>query len=85
MAALKERLIEQHKTRRLIYSNQMIRWDLIDWSRVIFIDEFKICSGECGRLYVWREDRTRYEERNLSLVSHNYRFSVSFITWYLSN
>jgi hypothetical protein len=76
VAAIKDRLRECHKTRRLSYANQMINWTLVDWSRVIFIDEFRISSGDSGRLWVCRENGTRYEERNITLVDRTFRFSV---------
>ncbi len=78
VAAIKDRLRKCHKTRRLSYAKQMINWTLVDWSRVIFI-EFRISSGDSGRLWVWRENGTRYEEQNIALVDHSFRFSVSFI------
>jgi len=79
VAAVKDRLREWHKIRRLTYANQMINWDLVDWSRIIFIDEFRMSSGDSGQLFVWREKGTRYEERNIALVNHTYRLNVSFI------
>ena len=82
MAAHKERLRPHHKQRRLAYAQNFLDWTLIDWSRVIFIDEFSICSGDRGRLWVWRLNGTRFEERNINLVSNVERYSVNFIAWY---
>jgi hypothetical protein len=79
VAAIKERLLEAHKERRLHYANGFVNWSLIDWSRVIFIDEFRISSGDRGKVYVWRVNGTRYEERNIALVNHTYRVNLSFI------
>ncbi|CAG2166115.1 unnamed protein product [Oppiella nova] len=79
VAAIKERLREFHKERRLIYAEQFVNWTLVDWSRVIFIDEFGISTGEGGRVWIWRTCGTRYDERNLALIQRTRRFSVSFI------
>ncbi len=81
MAALKERLSTFHRQQRLIYAEQFVNWTPVDWARVIFIDEFGIGSGDRGRLWVWRERGTRFEERNIATVSHTYRFKVYFIAW----
>ncbi len=81
MAAIKERLQAFHRERRLTYANQFINWNLIDWSRVIFIDEFIICTGDADRIWVWRTAGTRYDERNIALIQRTRRFSVGFITW----
>ncbi|CAG2173659.1 unnamed protein product, partial [Oppiella nova] len=79
VAAIKERLRDFHKERRLIYAEQFVNWTLVDWSRVIFIDEFGISTGEGGRVWVWRTRGTRYDERNIRLIQRTQRFSVSFI------
>ncbi len=79
VATIRDRLRECHKTRRLSYANQMINWTLVDWSRVIFVDEFRISSGDSGRLWVLRENGTRNEEQNIALVDRSFRLSVSFI------
>ena len=81
VAAIKERLLNFHRERRLNYAQQFIDWTLIDWSRVIFIDEFSICTGDGGRIWVWRENGTRYDERNIASIQNTHRFSVSFIAW----
>ncbi|CAG2176707.1 unnamed protein product, partial [Oppiella nova] len=63
VAAIKERLRDFHKERRLIYAEQFVNWTLVDWSRVIFIDEFGISTGEGGRVWVWHflEDSILHE------------------------
>jgi hypothetical protein len=78
VAAVKERLREWHKERRLVYANA-----ILDWARVIFIDEFTICSGDAGKLWVWRETGTRFDARNIAHVDNVYRHSVSFIALYV--
>ncbi len=79
VAAIKERLLQRHLVGRLTYANNMINWNLVDWSRGIFIDEFTIESGDRGRVWVWRLKGTRYESRNIATVNHTRRFKVSFI------
>ncbi len=79
IAAIKERLTDAHRIRRLIYAEQHINWNLINWALVLFIDEFSIESGEGGRLWVWRETNTRFAPQNVSSVSHTTRNKVSFI------
>jgi hypothetical protein len=81
VAAIKERLLENHRESRLIYAQNFINWTVIDWSRVIFIDEFSICTGDRGRIWVWRENGNRYDERNIALIQNTRRYSVSFIVW----
>ena len=83
VAAIKERLRAFHQERRLIYAEQFINWTLVDWSRVLFIDEFSICTGDRGRIWVWRTNGTRYDERNIRLIQRTRRFSVSFIARFL--
>jgi hypothetical protein len=74
VAAIKQRLREWHKEARLRYANLMV-----DWTFVIFIDEFHISSARGGRLWVWRENNTRYEERNIAEVNVMNRVTVSFV------
>jgi hypothetical protein len=83
VAAVKERLREWHKERRLVYANAILDWTLVDWARVTFIDEFTIFSGDAGRLWVWRETGTRFDARNIAHVDNVYRHSVSFIALYV--
>ncbi len=82
VAAQKELLTDIHRQRRLQYSEQFSDWNLIDWSRVISIDEFGISSDERGKVYVWRLNGTRFDEQNIALRSRTRRFSISFIAWY---
>ncbi len=77
MAAIKQRLREWHKEARLRYANLMIDWTFVNWAHVIFIDEFHISSARGGRLWVWRENNTRYEERNIAEVNVTNRVTVS--------
>ncbi len=81
MAAIKERLLQVHIDRRLTYAGDHNDWTLIDWARVIFIDEFMICTGDNGRIWVWRVRGARYHAQNIALTQRTHRFSVSFIAW----
>lgn len=81
VAAQKELLTDIHRQRRLQYSEQLSDWNLINWSRVISIDEFGISSDERGKVYVWRLNGTRFDEQNIALRSRTRRFRVSFIAW----
>jgi hypothetical protein len=56
----------------------MIDWTFVNWAHVIFIDEFHVSSAKAGRLWVWRENNTRYEEHNIATVNTIQRFTVSF-------
>ncbi len=79
VAAVKEHLRERHKEARLQYSHRMIDWTFIIWAKVIFIDEFHVSSASDGRLWVWRENNTRYEEQNIAHVSRTEHYTVSFV------
>ena len=79
MAAHKEGLSDEHMERPFDYANEHIDWSLIDWSFGVYIDEFTVCSGDNGRLWVWRTNGTRYNAENIALIQNTRRFSVSFI------
>jgi hypothetical protein len=81
VAAIKERLLDVHRDRRLNYANEFIDWNLIDWSRVIFIDEFIIPTSDCGRIWVFRTRGQRYADFNIAHAQRTRRFNVKFIAW----
>ncbi|KAG7163345.1 putative Transposase-containing protein 4 [Homarus americanus] len=57
--AIKERLTEQHLTRRLQFAQQYVGEDLEFWSRVVFTDEKTFASPNHGKTHLWRPNRTR--------------------------
>lgn len=66
------------------HANRLHAWTFDDWSKVIFIDEFGITTGDCGKPRVWRLKGTRYDQENIALRSHQGHKSFSFIARYLS-
>src|ERR1700742_466074 len=62
--------------RRFDYANEHIDWSLINWSFGVFIDEFTVCSGDAGRLWVWRTNGTRYNAENIAIIQNTRRFSL---------
>ena len=79
VAAVKERFEQRHIDRRFEYAQDYSDWTFEEWSFVIYIDEFRVSSGDDGRVYVWRRNGTRYELANLRHVNRVYRFDLSFI------
>jgi len=49
---------------------------------VIFIDEFGISTGDCGKPRVWRIRGTRYNQENIAERSYQTHETFSFIVRY---
>ncbi len=82
IAAVKEKLEERHKIQRINHAERLLDWGFNDWTKVIFIDEFGISTGDCGRPKIWRLRGTRYDQENIAMRSHQGHKSFTFIARY---
>ncbi|GBN56057.1 hypothetical protein AVEN_24036-1 [Araneus ventricosus] len=58
---------------RLCWSREHVSWTRQQWASVLFTDESRFTlESDSGRLLIWREQRTRYNQSN-TLERHSYR------------
>lgn len=61
------RLTRAHRVSRRRWAQQHSRWTIHQWRRCLFADETRFgLFGSDGRILVWREPMTRYQERNMA-------------------
>ena len=63
--AVKEKLTEIHRNRRLQFSQEHVNWSLNDWARVVFTDEKTFFSTSHGKLHCYRLRNERFERANI--------------------
>lgn len=69
-------MTQDHKDRRVAFAQQHLHWDE-EWRRTVFVDEKIFTTDESGRITLWRQRGTRYEERNLQYQHRQGRVTVS--------
>ncbi|CAG2171687.1 unnamed protein product [Oppiella nova] len=83
VAAVKQRLTQMHRERRLSYANDFKDWTFEDWSRVIFIDEFGIDTSDNGKLRVFRYRSERFSFHGIGPIMRVKNFSKEVYVEYL--
>ena len=64
--AKKPRLADHHKDERLVWCQKHVRWNIQNWSSVLFTDEssFYVHTSD-RRQVVYRKSNTRYNQENI--------------------
>lgn len=76
--AKKPKLTDRHKRLRLNFARRYFNFN---FDNVCFVDEKVFTTASDGRLYLWRLNNTRYDERNVIPNRRSGRISFGYWGW----
>lgn len=76
--ASKPMMRDNHRVRRLAFAQEHLAWNE-EWRQTVFVDEKIFTTDENGRVTLWRQRGTRYQDRNI--LYHNRQGRVTVSVW----